>query len=189
MVLLVDAFWNAPSAFWNVLSLFRRQRELGKGFDAPVGPDAMQELEVVLSGSMHKKTPTKIYWNLAGQHTISWKEPITILIEGVSTTLRPASLNIYLFPRVTWATPRVVGKKGKASLFMVANAALEATKKSSEVLTGSELHVLQQIFYAIARDPREREVRFAARTRRWARPAGSTRGSRASSSPCRCRAP
>ena len=73
MVLLVDAFWNAPSAFWSVLSVFRQQRKLGKGFDAPVGPDNMQELEVMLAGSMHKRTPTKIYWDLTGQHTVSWK--------------------------------------------------------------------------------------------------------------------
>ena len=89
MVLLVDAFWNAPSAFWSVLSVFRQQRKLGKGFDAPVGPDNMQELEVMLAGSMHKRTPTKIYWDLTGQHTVSWKEPITILIDGVDIASLP----------------------------------------------------------------------------------------------------
>jgi hypothetical protein len=28
MVVLVDAFWNAPSIFWHLLATFRRQRKL-----------------------------------------------------------------------------------------------------------------------------------------------------------------
>ena len=74
MVLLVDAFWNAPSAFWNTLALFKRQKKLGPGFDAPLGPDKLQEVEVSLEGAKYKKIPTKIYWDLSGQHTLSWKE-------------------------------------------------------------------------------------------------------------------
>ena len=164
MVLLVDAFWNAPSVFWEVLSSFRRRKVLGAGFTEPLGHDKLQVIEFEIPqgepGSPgvnqgHRKERTKLYWDLTGQHTVTWKQPIVCLVNGVSTTLKPGSANLYLFPRVNWATPRAADN---SSFFCVVDAAFEATKKQSEVLEGDELEVLKAIFLAICNDPRERDA-------------------------------
>lgn len=155
MVVLVDAFWNAPSCFWSLLSAVRPKKSLGPGFDKPLGTDAVKHIEIRMPGAAPHSEPTRITWNLAGQHTVSWQEPITVLVNDIATTLAPASLNIYTFPRVTWLKPRV---KGKPNLFAVANAALVASRRSAEALEGLELAVLKLVFLTIASHPREREV-------------------------------
>ena len=164
MVVLVDAFWNAPSIFWHLLATFRRQRKLPPGFTEPLGPDKMQILEIMLpQGSPYakgvnqgfKKETITLYWDLSGQHTVTWKTEVTCLVNGQSTTLKPGSANLYTFPRVTWRTPRLNGKK---DWFCTVNEAFEASKAASEELIGNELEVLKALFVAIASDPREREA-------------------------------
>jgi hypothetical protein len=156
MVLGVDAFWNAPKCFWAALEFFKRKQELGPGFTEPVPPDKVQTVEIMLQGSGAKKSRVTIYWDLTMQHTISWKEPITALVQGVATTLKPGSCNLYTFPKVTWEKPRVTSK---ASIFQVVRGAEAAAAKASETLVFPHLSVLREIFLAIARDHRERGVR------------------------------
>ena len=97
MVVLVDAFWNAPSIFWHLLTTFRRQRKLPPGFTEPLGPDKMQILEIMIpQGSPYakgvnqgfKKETITLYWDLSGQHTVTWKTEVTCLVNGQSTTLK-----------------------------------------------------------------------------------------------------
>eukprot|EP00322_Chrysochromulina_rotalis_P000732 CAMPEP_0115884524 /NCGR_PEP_ID=MMETSP0287-20121206/30166_1 /TAXON_ID=412157 /ORGANISM="Chrysochromulina rotalis, Strain UIO044" /LENGTH=897 /DNA_ID=CAMNT_0003340839 /DNA_START=17 /DNA_END=2710 /DNA_ORIENTATION=+ len=155
MGLLVDSFWNAPSVFWDLLRVFKNQRTLGNGFAKPMGPDATQIIDVMLPCQGYKRERTTVGWDLRTQHTITWKSPICVLVDGIATTLKPGSCNLYMFPRVTWKQPRAAQKN---DWFCAVDAAFEATKKSSEILEGSELAVLKAIFIAIAKDPREREV-------------------------------
>ena len=156
MAPLVDAFWNAPGIFWSVLECCKKKpKPLGEGFLEPVGPDKHQTVDVYLQGSGSKKTKSTLHWDLTSQHTVSWKESLTILVDGMVCELKPGSVNLYTYPKVTWAKPQITGKP---NLFAVIRGAEAAAAKSSEVLTGHKLSVLKELFMAIARDRREREV-------------------------------
>ena len=153
---LIDAFYNAPSLFWSVLSIFRRRPPtLAPEYQQPAGPDPKQYVEVLLAGSGRKKTRSTIEWDMTMQHTIRWKEPITVLVDGVATQLKPGSCNLYGYPKVTWDKPRVTAKP---SVFTVVKGAEAAATKGTESLEGPLLIVLKELFLAIARDPRERAV-------------------------------
>ena len=153
--MLVDAFWNAPSLFWDVLYAFRRPRKLSEGFNEPLQPDHTQVIEVMLEGQGCKRERTVLHWDLSTQHTVTWRSPICIMIHGIATTLKPGSCNLYMYPRVTWKQPRSMQR---SDWFCAVDAAFQATKMRTEILEGYELAVLKAIFVAIAKDPRERDA-------------------------------
>lgn len=154
---LVDAFYNAPEAFWGALSVFRkRPKPLGPGFTEPLGPDKIQTVEVgPFEGSGRRTTKSVLKWDMTMQHTLTWDDPICVLVEGVATWLKPGSCNLYTYPKVTWKSPVVTGKP---NIFAVVRGAEAAAAKTAELLDGPRLTVLNEVFLAIARDKREREV-------------------------------
>ena len=152
---LVDAFYNAPECFWSALNACRKRKEISPEFAEPRPQDPIQTVEVLLQGSGVRKAKYKLKWDMTMQHTISWSEPICVLVEGVATWLKPGSCNLYQFPKVTWASPVTTGKP---SLFIVVKGAEAAAAKAAEVLDGPRLVVLKELFLAIARDPFERNV-------------------------------
>ena len=155
MAPLVDAFWNAPSCFWSVIQCYKKTKKLEPPFSEPLPRESHQTVEIYMQGSGRRKTTVTIHWDFTSQHTISWKVPLCVLVDGMVTELKPGSCNLYTFPKVTWEKPQVTGKP---NLFAIIRGAEAAAAKASEILDGRRLAVLNEVLLAITRDRREREI-------------------------------
>ena len=155
MAPLVDAFWNAPSCFWSVIQCYKKTKTLEPPFSEPLPRESHQTVEIYMQGSGRRKTTYTIHWDFTSQHTISWKVPLCVLVDGMVTELKPGSCNLYTFPKVTWEKPQVTGKP---NLFAIIRGAEAAAAKASEILEGRRLAVLNEVLLAITRDRREREI-------------------------------
>ena len=163
-MLLVDTFRDAPDYFWNVLQCCKKKPRLPPTISAePTGPDPVQHFEVLLPGSgpPNRPKPISLSWDFSNQHTMKWDEPICVYMwdeevkDMVAVTIRPGSLNLYMFPKVFWAKPAAPKGKGLGALI---SSAVAANKKPWEVLEGSYLKVLQLIFKTIAESPTQRDL-------------------------------
>ena len=108
MVILADAFWNAPDCFWAALNCFKQQKTLAEGFQKPLGPDAVQTIEVMMRVSPEREVPLTITWDLTMQHTITWNAPIELPVQvnGKPALLDPGFCNLYRYPKVYFSSVR-----------------------------------------------------------------------------------